>query len=47
MAAWREAGYPIEPRGLEDPPVQEGPCPACGCLADDHAGVRTEVVAPI
>ena len=47
LAAWRAAGYPLEPRGLDVPVMLEGLCSACGCPADDHVGASTDGVAPI
>ena len=46
MAAWQEAGYPTESRAAEDARWLEGPCPACGCPADEHAA-PIDLVAPI
>ena len=47
MAAWREAGYPIEARAVELGRDLEELCPACGCPGHQHAGAMTHYVAPI
>jgi rhodanese-related sulfurtransferase len=47
IAAWRDAGFPVEPRGAE---AGRGPghlCPACGQPSDDHADIPAYAVAPI
>jgi rhodanese-related sulfurtransferase len=47
MAAWREAGYPIESREIQEARDPAELCPACGFPCHEHAGSTTHLVAPI
>ena len=47
MAAWREAGYPIEARAIEETRDMAELCPSCGCPSHEHAGAASHHVAPI
>ncbi|HEY3107367.1 MAG TPA: hypothetical protein VGL23_01350 [Chloroflexota bacterium] len=47
MAAWREAGYPIEARAAAEARALEELCLACGCPNHEHDGLIVDPIAPI
>jgi rhodanese-related sulfurtransferase len=47
LAAWQDAGFPLEPRAVEQARALDVPCPACGRPSHDHAPAAVPAVAPI